>query len=190
MEIPTDWDLHDRQLPMTGGTKRRSGRAISRRTVLKRLALAVTAVSTLPTAKPALSPGEEEESPRLGVVVVPGPPPTRGQSPAEDAVKSRPFSGTEQFTPSKTDGSPHRGSTCGRAVQFCTDISSLNRLPFNLDGRGIHCQLPRMGKELTVGRRNRRAGADLKLQHRLSQPSWRSGHVEKPKRVFDQTHPV
>ncbi len=107
-----------------------------------------------------------------------------------DAVKSRPFAGTEQLTPSKTDGGPRRGSTCGRAVQFCTDSSSLNLLPFNLDVRGIHCQLPRMGKELIVGRRNRRTGAGLKLQHRLSQHSWRSGHVEKPKRVFDQAHPV
>ena len=76
------------------------------------------------------------------------------------------------------------------AVPFCTDSSSLNRLPFNLHVRGIHCQLPRMGKELTVGPRNSRTGAGLKFQHRLSQLSWRSGHVEKLERLFDQTHPV
>jgi hypothetical protein len=104
--------------------------------------------------------------------------------------RSRPFAGTEQFTPSQRDGSPRRGSTYGRAVQFCTDSSSLNRLPFNLDVRGIHCQRTRMGKKPSVGPRNSRTGAGLKLQHRLSQPSWRSGHVEKPKRLFDQTHPV
>jgi hypothetical protein len=47
-----------------------------------------------------------------------------------------------------------------------------------------------MGKERTVGPRNSRTGAGLKFQHRLFQLSWRSGHVEKPERLFDQTHPV